>query len=134
MQRLKLFRTLSALVLPLLIQACITSASPGVPLGGGLPPPMDPPFDAYDVCIRNLPPVAVWQQGRLEDEQRGCFRQTVQVNHLTLPAGTTADQAFAKYEACLKQNGSVSIGIGMLDFNGNKVNSVREDCFRSAVQ
>lgn len=129
-----LFRTFSALVLPLVIQACIASGSPGSPIGGGLPPPMDPPFDAYDVCMRNLPPLPVWEGGKFEDERRDCFRQTIQVNHLTLPAGTTADQAFANYEACLKKDAPIAISIGGLNFNGNKQNSVRENCFTSAVR
>ena len=97
---------------------------PGSPIGGGPPPPMDPPFDAYDICIRNLSPLLVWE-GKLEDGQRECFRQTIQVNHLTLPAGTTADQAFANYDACIKKNGH---------FGSNTPYAVRENCFTSAVQ
>jgi hypothetical protein len=133
MQQRKLFRAILALVLPLVIQACIYSPMPGSPIGGGPPPPMDPPFDAYDICIRNLSPLLVWE-GKLEDGQRECFRQTIQVNHLTLPAGTTADQAFAKYRDCLDKNEPVSVSIGGLNFNGNKENTARQNCFTSAVQ
>ncbi|MGB8682659.1 MAG: hypothetical protein WCD12_07230 [Candidatus Binatus sp.] len=95
---------------------------------------MNPPFDSYDFCIRNIPAVPLWEWGKFEDERRACFRQTIQVNHLTLPAGTTADQAFANYDACLKKNGHITIGIGGLNFNGNKQNTVRENCFTSAVR
>jgi hypothetical protein len=133
LQNRNLFRTFSALVLPFVIQTCVASGSPGSPIGGGSPAPMDPPFDAYGVCIRNLPPL-VREGGEVEDEQRDCFRQTIQVHHLTLPAGTTADQAFANYKACLKKNAPVAIAIGGLNFNGNKLNTVRESCFTSAVQ
>ena len=135
MQQRHLFRTFSTLVLSFVIQACMASGPPGgAPIGGGSPPPMDPPFDAYDVCIRNLPPLLIWEWGKLNDEQRDCFRQTIQVNHVTLPAGTTADQAFANYKACIKKNAPMTIAIGGMNFNGNKQNTAREHCFTSAVQ
>ena len=125
MQHRNLFRTFSALVLPFVIQACIASGPQVSTIGGGSPPPMSSPFDAYDICIRNLPGVPVWEWFKFEDERRACFRQTIQVNHLTLPAGTTADQAFANYDACIKKNGH---------FGSNTPYAVRENCFTSAVQ
>ena len=35
--------------------------------------------------------------------QQDCFKQAIQVNHLALPAGTTTEQAFAKYKDCLRR-------------------------------
>jgi hypothetical protein len=106
----------------------------GTPVGPGTAPPMNPPFDAYDVCIRGIEPLPVWDTTKLEASQRDCFSQTIQVNHLALPAGTTSEQAFAKYKDCLKKNAPISVSVAGLNFNGNKQNAARQECFMSALQ
>ncbi len=95
---------------------------------------MNPPFDAYDVCIRGISPVLIWELTKIEASQKDCFKQTVQVNHLTLPAGTTSEQAFANYKDCLKKNAPISVSVGGFAINGNKQNTVRQNCFTSALQ
>ncbi len=103
-------------------------------MGPGSAPPMNPPFDAYYVCIRDIPPVPVWDKTKMKVSQQDCFKQAIQVNHLALPAGTTTEQAFAKYKDCLKKDAPISVSVGGLIFNGNKQNAVRQNCFRSALQ
>jgi hypothetical protein len=134
LQRLHLCRTFPAIILSFLIEACIVSGQAGAPVGPGSAPPMNPPFDAYDVCIRGIPPLPIWELSKMGAGRRDCFKQTIQVNHLALPAGTTAEQAFAKYEDCLKKNQTISISVVGLAFNGNKQNAIRQDCFTSALQ
>jgi hypothetical protein len=62
------------------------------------------------------------------------FKQTIQVNHLALPAGTTSEQAFAKYKECLKKDSPISVSVAGFNINGNKQNTVRQNCFTSALQ
>jgi hypothetical protein len=95
-----------------------------------------PPFDAYNACIHNLPSLPVWQLGT---RRQDCFKQTVEANHLALPAGTTAEQAYAKYDACLNQNlHTVSIGsfaLGGYDWSGSPIPAnIRQQCFTNALQ
>ncbi|WP_424671114.1 hypothetical protein [Candidatus Binatus sp.] len=116
------------------IQACIASGPVGTPMGPGSAPPMNPPFDAYDVCIRGIPPVPVWEVTKMDVSQQDCFKQAIQVNHLALPAGSTTEQAFAKYKDCLKKDSPIAVSVGGFTFNGNKQNAVRQNCFTSALQ
>jgi hypothetical protein len=136
-QRLHLCRSFLAIILSFVIQACILSGSVGTPMGPGSAPPMNPPFDAYDVCIRGINPVPVWEiweLTKMEASRQDCFKQTIQVNHLVLPAGTTAEQAFAKYKDCLKKDVPISVSVGPYMINGNKQNTARQNCFTSALQ
>ena len=95
---------------------------------------MNPPFDAYDVCIQGIAPLPIWEVTELEAGQKDCFKQAIQVNHMALPAGTTTEQAFAKYKDCLKKNEPTSVSVGPFMFNGNKQNAARQDCFTSALR
>ncbi len=70
----------------------------------------------------------------MDVSRQDCFKQAIQVNHLALPAGTTAEQAFAKYKDCLKKDAPISVSVGGLNFNGNKQNAARQNCFASALQ
>ena len=134
LQRLHLWRTFPAIILSFAIQACVASGSVGAPVGPGSAPPMDPPFDAYDVCIRGISPLPIWELKKMEASQEDCFKQTIQVNHLALPAGATTEQAFAKYKECVKKDAPMSVTVGGFMINGNKQNTVRQDCFTSALQ
>lgn len=127
-------RTFPAVILSLLIEACLVSGTTGTPVGPGSAPPMNPPFDAYDVCIRGIPPLPVWDVTKLQASQQDCFKQTIKVNHLALPAGTTTEQAFAKYRDCLKRDAPISVSVGPFMLNGNKQNTIRQNCFTSALQ
>ena len=95
---------------------------------------MNPPFDAYDVCIRGISPLPIWELTKLEASQQECFKQTIQVNHLALPTGTTSEQAFAKYKDCLKKDEPIGVSVGPFAINGNKQDTVRQNCFASALQ
>jgi hypothetical protein len=53
---------------------------------------------------------------------------------MALPAGTTTEQAFAKYKDCVKKNAPTSVTVGPFMFNGNKQNAARQDCFTSALR
>ena len=106
----------------------------GAPVGPGSAPPMDPPFDAYDVCIRGISPAPIWELSKIEAGQQECFKQTIQVNHLALPAGITSEQAFAKYKECVKKDAPIGVSIGGFLINGNKQNAIRQNCFTSALQ
>ena len=116
-------------MLSLVIQACTASAPVGTPIGPGSAPPMNPPFDAFDSCVR-----------RKETSPHDCFQQAIQVNHLSLPAGTTTKQAYAKYKACVKKAPlSVSIGAGAPDQepivgNRNEQYAFRQNCFANALK
>jgi len=134
LQCLPLCRTLPAIILSFAIQACVGSGSVGAPVGPGPAPPMDPPFDAYDVCIRGISPVPIWELSKIEAGQQECFKQTIQVNHLALPAGTTSEQAFAKYKDCVKKDAPIGVTVGGFNINGNKQNTIRQNCFTSALQ
>src|SRR6266436_5099530 len=90
--RVHLYRTFPAIILSFTIQACVFSGSVGTPVGPGSTPPMNPSFDAYDVCIRGIDPVLIWEMAKMEASQKDCFKQTIQVNHLALPAGTRANR------------------------------------------
>src|ERR1039458_3009547 len=127
LQRLDLHRTFPAIILSFVIQACLVSGTVGTPMGPGSAPPMNPPFDAYDVCIRGIPPAPVWEVTKMEVSQQDCFKQAIQVNHLALPAGTTTEQAFAKYKDCLKKDSAIAVSVGGFIFNGNKQNAVRQN-------
>ncbi len=134
LQRLHLYRAFPAIIASFVIQACLVSGAVGTPMGPGSAPPMNPPFDAYDFCIRGIPPVPVWEVAKMDVSRQDCFKQAIQVNHLALPAGTTAEQAFAKYKDCLKKDAPISVSVGGLNFNGNKQNAARQNCFASALQ
>jgi hypothetical protein len=123
MRRLEFFRTLPALIsLLFVIQACASCSN--IPVGPGPSPPMDPPFDSYDKCIKGT---------FTEASREACFEKTIQANHLTLSAGTTAEQAFAKYEECRKKDGPLVLAVGPFIVNGNKMDTVRQDCFNRAL-
>jgi hypothetical protein len=128
MQRHELYRTFPAIILffvmLFVVQACM-SVPASIPTGPGSPPPMDPPFDAYDTCIHRT----FTDAGR-----QACFRETIQVNHLTLPAGTTAEQAYTEYKTCIKKNVPIGVLVGPFMINGNSANTARQDCFKHAVQ
>ena len=112
------------MILLFMMQACM-SVPANIPMGPGSPPPMDSPFDAYDTCIH----------GTFTDAGReACFKQTIQVSHLALPAGTTAEQAYADYKACTKKNVPIGVLVGPFLINGNNANTARQDCFKHAVQ
>lgn len=144
MQLCDLYRTIPAITLMLVVHACSASG----PVGSA--PPMNLPFDSYDACIRNLPPLHIWQTAKLEAEQRSCLAQTIQVNHLALPAGATPEQAYAKYKECIKNNEHIGVLAGQderpstiwsksepdyqLNGTGNKLNTARQACFTSALQ
>jgi hypothetical protein len=116
-----------ALILSFVIQGCVVSGPLSTPVGSGSPPPMNTPFDAYDVCIHSLPPLFVWE---VDNRQQDCFKQTIKTNHLALPAGIMADQAYAKYKGCLNQG---RISVGPFALGGYKANN-RQYCFKSALQ
>jgi len=128
----RLLRTLQAMTFLFVIQACAGAVPPAplfmppaIPMGPGPAPPMNAGFDAYRFCI----------QGKFTDAGRAeCFNETIQVNHLTLPAGTTAEQAYAKYKDCVKENVPIEVAVGPWVFNGNKANSAGQNCFTSALQ
>jgi hypothetical protein len=137
LQRLHLCRNLPAIILSFVIQACVASGSVGAPVGPGSAPPMNPPFDAYDVCIRGIHPIPIWEiweLTKIEAGRQDCFKQTIQVNHLALPAATTSEQAFGKYNECLKKDAPISVSVGGFNINGDKLNTVRQNCFTSALQ
>ena len=126
LQRLDLYRIFPAIILSFVIQACLVSGPVGSPISPGSAPAIYPPFDAYDVCIRGT---------EMEDSQReDCFKQAIQGNHLALPAGTTTEQAFDKYNDCVMKNPSVSVTFGGFTYYGDKQKAVRQNCFRSALQ
>ena len=133
-QRLDLYRTFPVIILSFVIQACLVAGSQGTPVGPGVAPPMNPPFDAYDVCLRGLEPLPIWDMAKMEVGRQECFKQAIQVNHLTLPAGTTSEQAYAKYKDCLKKDEPMSVAVGVFNFNGNNQNAARQNCFASAMQ
>jgi len=128
-QRLDLYRTFAAIILSFVIQACTASAPVGSPIGPGAAPPMNPPADAFDFCVR-----------RTETSQHDCFQQTIQLNHLSLPAGTTTEQAFAKYMDCEKKAPpSASVGTGgpdqeLIFGNRKEQDAFRQNCFMNALQ
>jgi hypothetical protein len=133
-RRFDLYRTLPAIILSFVIQACLVGGSVGTPVGPGMAPPMNPPFDAYDVCLRGLEPLPIWDMAKMEAGRKDCFKQAIQANHLALPAGTTTEQAFAKYQDCLKKDEPISVAVGVFNFNGNKQNTARQNCFTSALK
>jgi hypothetical protein len=107
-----------ALILSFVIQGCAASST-------SVSHP-NAPFDAYEACTHNLPPAQMTDTG-----YRDCFKQTIDANHLALPAGITAEQAYAKYKGCINQ-GHVSIGpFVMLSPHDT---DPRQDCFTSALQ
>jgi hypothetical protein len=126
-QRL-LWRSLPAVILPFAIQACTASGPAGSQIPGSVPPAY-PPFDAYDVCIQGTD-----ASQRTEASRQNCFKQTIQANHLALPAGTTTEQAFAKYKDCVMKNVPLTVSIGEVNYYGDKHNAVRQNCFASALQ
>ncbi len=112
-----------ALVLSCAMQACTSGSF--IPLGPGSAPPMNPPFDSYDNCIH----------GTIMDSSReACFEKAIQASHITLPAGTTAEQAYAKYKECRKKDMTLGLAVGPYLINGNNVNTIRQKCFDQAVQ
>jgi hypothetical protein len=90
---------------------------------------MNTPFDAFEFCVQ-----------RTETSKHDCFQQAIQVNLLSLPAGTTSEQAFAQYMDCEKKApASVSVGAGGPDqelIYGNRKEqyAFRQNCFTSALQ
>ena len=124
-QRLHL--CLLTIIMSFVIQACTASAPAGPQIGLGSAPPMNTPFDAYDVCIHNLPPLPVWE---VDNRQQDCFKQTIEANHLALPGGITAEQAYTKYKGCLNQG---RISVGPFALGGYKAN-IRQYCFKSALK
>jgi len=56
------------------------------------------------------------------------------VNHLALPPGATTEEAFANYKECVKKDAPISVTVGGFMINGNKQNTVRQNCFASALQ
>jgi hypothetical protein len=129
-QRLDLYRTFPAIILSFVIQACTASAPVSTPIGPGSAPPMNPPFDAYDDCLHSASRQLF---GVMAASQQDCFNQAIQVNHLTLPAGTTTEQAFAKYKDCVK-DAPTSVSVGGLVLYGDKRNAFRRNCFTSALK
>ena len=117
-----LCQTFPVIVLLFAMQACMYG--PTIPVGPGSPPPTDPPFDAYRTCI----------EGAMSDVTRqACFNQTIQVSHVALPAGKTSDQVYAEYKECLNKNAPIGVLIGPFMINGNKQDTVRQNCFKSAL-
>jgi hypothetical protein len=116
---MRLYRTFAALLLLFVIQDCAP-----IPIGPGPAPPMDPLFDAYNFCI----------QKRITDAgRRDCFKQVIQASHLALPTGTTAEEAYAKYKACIKHV-PIVILVGPVLINGNNEYKARQNCFESVLQ
>jgi hypothetical protein len=91
---------------------------------------VNPAFDAYDACLHSASRILFGVMGTSKQE---CFKQAIQVNHLTLPAGTTTEQAFAKYENCVK-DAPMSVSIGDRVIYGKEEVAFRKSCFTSAVQ
>ena len=114
-----------ALILPLVIQGCTASGPVSTSQSSGSSTP-NSPFGAYDACVHNLPPPS-----QIDSGYRDCFKQAIEANHLALPAGVTAEQAYAKYKGCINQ-GHVSIGPFIM--LGPHDTDPRQDCFTSALQ
>lgn len=130
-QRLHLCRTFLAVIMSFVIQACTASAPVGTQIGPGSAPPMNPPFDAFDFCIR-----------RTGASEQDCFQQAIQVNHFSLPAGTTTEQAFAKYKECEKKAppsisvraGAYSVDQELIVGNRKEQYAFQQNCFTSALK
>lgn len=125
-------RALSVILL-FIMQACALAGPAATPLPPrSPPPPMDPFFNAYRICIL---------QGTFTDSGReDCFKQTIQVNHLSLPAGTTAEQAYAEYKNCLKKNAPFWVLVGPFMLNNIEAvlaaynqDAVLQSCFRRVL-
>jgi hypothetical protein len=130
MQRLDLHRTLRAIILIFAIQSCVN-------VGPGPAPPANPPFDTYNSCIQKGKSLllAAALGGEFTDASRQeCFKQTIQTDHLSLPAGTTPEQAYSKYKACITENAPLAVTVGPFVLNGNKEDTARQNCFTSALQ
>jgi hypothetical protein len=128
-QRLHLCRTFLAVAMSFVIQACTASAPTGTPIGPGSAPSTNPSFDAFDFCVR-----------KTETSQHDCFEQAIQVNHLSLPAGTTTEQAFTKYMDCEKKAPPwMSAGAGgpdqeLIVGNRKEQHAFQQNCFTSALK
>jgi len=108
MQRLDLHRNLPAMILIFAIQSCVN-------VGPGPAPPPNPPFDTYNSCIQkdySLLLAAALGGEATDASRQECFKQTIQTNHLSLPAGTTPEQADSKYKACLTENAPLAVAVG----------------------
>ena len=130
MQRLASHRTLPAIILIFAIQSCVN-------VGPGPAPPANPPFDTYNSCIqkdKNIVLAAALGGDATDASRQECFKQTIQTNHLSLPAGTTPEQAYSKYKACIKENAPLAVAVGPFVLNGNKEDTARQNCFTSALQ
>jgi hypothetical protein len=130
MQRLAFHRSLPAIILIFAIQSCVN-------VGPGPAPPANPPFDTYNSCIqkdKNILLAAALGGEATDASRQECFRQTIQTNHLSLPAGTTPEQAYSKYKACMTENAPLAVTVGPFVLNGNKQDTARQNCFTSALQ
>ena len=126
----RLHRTLPAIILIFAIQSCVN-------VGPGPAPPANPPFDTYNSCIqkdKNILLAAALGGEATDASRQECFKQTIQTNHLSLPAGTTPEQAYSKYKACIKENAPLAVTVGPLVLNGDKQDTARQNCFTSALQ
>jgi hypothetical protein len=129
-QHLAFHRTLPAVILIFAIQSCVN-------VGPGPAPPANPPFDTYNSCVqkdKNILLAAALGGEATDASRQECFKQTIQTNHLSLPAGTTPEQAYSKYKACIKENAPLAVSVGPLVLNGNKQDTARQNCFTSALQ
>ena len=61
-----------------------------------------------------------------------CFKQSMDANHVALPAGTTTEQAYAKYKNCLLVQNERIIGPFVLDASDFHIR--QQNCFTNALQ
>jgi hypothetical protein len=87
------------------IQAC-ASGSTAVPISPATAPPL---------CIQDT----------------NCFSQSIQKNHVALPAGTTTEQAYAEYKSCLLQNDQI---VGPFVYGGTDAEARQQECFTNVMQ
>jgi hypothetical protein len=64
-------------------------------------------------------------------QDANCFRQSIDANHVVLPAGTTTEQAYAKYKSCMLQNDKI---IGPFVLGGSDAEPVQQGCFSRVQQ
>jgi hypothetical protein len=65
-------------------------------------------------------------------QDANCFSQSIQAKHVALPAGTTDEQAYAKYKSCLLQNDQI-VG-GPWVSGGSEAQINQQDCFAHMLQ
>jgi hypothetical protein len=64
-------------------------------------------------------------------QDTNCFSQSIQKNHVALPAGTTTEQAYAEYKSCLLQNDQI---VGPFVYGGTDAEARQHECFTHVLQ